>query len=192
MNRTLLHSFLVASLVLGTVVGGCNGKEAEEPTAQLPKGPPQTISGPANAAVKGRPRPAATDNPKRIYQLKDFKTGTVTIKQATFKVWLADEPGKEQEGMMWLTEKEVPDDHGMLFPLPGEPKVQRFWMRNCPLGLDLIFIDKAKKIVNIGFGKPFDESGVESTGPASYVLELKAGTAKRKGIKAGDTVVMDY
>jgi uncharacterized membrane protein (UPF0127 family) len=58
-------------------------------------------------------------------------------------------------------------------------------MQNCPLGLDITYIDSKGKVLNIGVGKPYDESGVPSNGPAKYVLELKVGRAKKFGIKPG-------
>jgi uncharacterized membrane protein (UPF0127 family) len=146
-----------------------------EPTAPQPPSPPQ-----ASTAKPG-------DNPRRIYQLREFEKGKVVVNGKTFQVWIADTDGKIQEGMMWLKPDEVKDDEGMLFLLPAD-EPQRFWMRNCPMALDIIFLSRDRKVLNIELGKPFDETGVSSRGPSKYVLELKAGIARKNGIRPGQTV----
>ena len=65
-----------------------------------------------------------------------------------------------------------------------------FWMQNCPLGLDICYIDSKGKVLNIGVGKPFSEESVPCKGQAQYVLELKVGRAKKFGIHAGTVLAL--
>jgi uncharacterized membrane protein (UPF0127 family) len=123
-------------------------------------------------------------NPDRIFQLADLKTATITIGTKKLKVWLMDTPTKRNEGMMFLSDKDVKPNDAMLFVFPSaEPR--GFWMRNTRIPLDIAFMDGAGKILNTAQMKPFDESSVPSKGPAKFVLEMKKGAFKRLGIKAG-------
>ena len=95
------------------------------------------------------------------------------------------EPERER-GLMYR--KTMARDHGMLFEYQSEQPVT-FWMHNTYLPLDLIFIGKDGRVVNVARdAKPMDDSLIPSSGPALGVLELDAGTAKTIGLKAGDVV----
>jgi len=84
--------------------------------------------------------------------------------------------------------KSMPDHGGMLFVM-GENKIQSFWMRNCLISLDIIFIDADKKIVSIGKNTvPLSEKQVLSEGPAKYVLEVNAGFSDAYQLTKGDFV----
>jgi len=124
------------------------------------------------------------DKPQRIHQLRQLDSRKIVFNGHTLTVWLMDDDSKRAEGMMWLVDKDVKDTEGMLF-LFTDSQPRSFWMQNCPLGLDITYIDPKGKVLNIGNGKPFDESGVPSKGSAQYVLELKVGRAKKFGIKPG-------
>ncbi len=174
----------LAFVFLATV--GCSSPPSVEPAASAPETKPP-VDSPSPTPVVQAPQTKPGDNPRRIYQLRDLSVGTVTINGRKFKAWLADDEAKQQEGMMWLKESDVKDDEGMLFPMASE-EVQRFWMRNCPMALDIIYISGAKKILNVRKAQPFDESSVPSEGPAKYVFELKGGMAAKFGIKAGMSV----
>ena len=63
-----------------------------------------------------------------------------------------------------------------------------FWMHNCPMGLDIIYISKNKKIVNVGDGPPESDKTVPPVADYFYVIEMKRGWSKRHGLKAGDSV----
>jgi hypothetical protein len=101
-----------------------------------------------------------------------------------------DDDGKRAEGMMFLTDKDVKEDQGMIFVFPGIQPVKDhgFWMHNCPLGLDIVYIGKNKKVINVGDGAPQNDATVPPLKDYFYVLEVKRGWSKRHGLKAGDTV----
>ena len=95
------------------------------------------------------------------------------------------EPERER-GLMYR--KTMAGDHGMLFEYQSAQPVT-FWMHNTYLPLDLIFIGKDGRVMNVARdAKPMDDSLIPSAGPALGVLELDAGTAKTIGLKAGDVV----
>jgi len=79
----------------------------------------------------------------------------------------------------------LPELHAMLF-IFDYPEMQRFWMHNTPLSLDMIFVDENRRILNIAESTtPMSKQTYSSRGPAKYVVEVKAGFSKRHGIEEG-------
>ncbi len=79
-------------------------------------------------------------------------------------------------------------DEGMLFVMPYSG-FHRFWMKNTPISLDLIFIGedlKIKGIIERTIPESNEPLGIDE--PSRYVLEVRAGFAQRFGIKEGDEV----
>lgn len=131
-------------------------------------------------------------NPSRVHQLKDLKRVDVSLNGHTVHLWLMDDAAKQEEGMMFLTDPEVKADEGMLFAFkdvqPNDGQ-HSFWMHNTILPLDIIYFSPAGKVLNVGHGKPMtDTPPVPPTGDYLNVIELKAGTAAKDGLKAGDLV----
>ena len=75
----------------------------------------------------------------------------------------------------------------MIFLFPAESQ-QTFWMKNTPLPLDMIFINREGKIVGIvEQTTPFSLDPRSVGAPSQFVLEINGGLSKRHGIRAGDT-----
>jgi len=106
-------------------------------------------------------------------------------KRIVFKTELANTPEAQARGLMFRTE--LRDDEAMLFP-SGTPQARSFWMKNTPLGLDIIFIGVDGRISNIEEGVPYSTDSVASAGLASAVFEVRNGLAEELGIVAGDRV----
>jgi uncharacterized membrane protein (UPF0127 family) len=103
-----------------------------------------------------------------------------------FRVEVAASPEEQARGLMFRTE--LGDFEGMLFP-SATPEPRSFWMKNTPLSLDIIFIGPDGRILNIAADTvPYSLTPVNSIGPASAVLELRAGRTKALGIEPGDKV----
>jgi len=76
-------------------------------------------------------------------------------------------------------------DAGMLF-LFDRLEIRRFWMRNCYIPLDMIFLDDQKNVVGIEENTiPGDETGRGPDRPAQYVVELPGGYARSHGLGLG-------
>jgi uncharacterized protein len=104
-----------------------------------------------------------------------------------FTVELADTDERRMIGLMFRTQ--MAPDAGMLFDFKRDEPVA-MWMRNTLIPLDMVFIARDGRIVNIGErAVPRSEATVMSQGPVRFVLELNGGTAARLGIRAGDRVV---
>jgi uncharacterized membrane protein (UPF0127 family) len=102
------------------------------------------------------------------------------------RVEIADSPAKREMGLQYRNE--LADDQGMLFLFPSE-EVLTFWMKNTPIPLDMIFIGSDLKIVGIvREAVPFSLTPRAVGAPSRFVLEIKGGLAKQKGIETGDAV----
>jgi len=103
--------------------------------------------------------------------------------EARFSIEIADNDSNRSAGLMFR--RVMPDDRGMLFVFEQTRRVA-FWMKNTPLPLDLIFIGEDGRVATIKQGVPFSEASISSGVPVRFVLEVKAGTAQKAGIVAGD------
>ena len=103
-----------------------------------------------------------------------------------FRVEIADDPDERAQGLMFR--KSLPADAGMLF-LSGRNEVQSFWMKNTEIPLDMLFIARDGRIVDMHErAVPFSLETISSKVPVWAVLELPGGSAARLGIKLGDRV----
>ena len=115
----------------------------------------------------------------------------VELKGHRYSIELAEDEAAREYGLMNRTEMDP--DHGMLFVFPNdEPRA--FWMKNTKIPLDMIFIDKDRRIVSIKHDAPPCVTArcpaFMSEGPVRYVLELNGGQAARLGLIAGDELIV--
>ena len=102
---------------------------------------------------------------------------------------LADTPEKRSLGLMFR--KRLPPDEGMLFVFEEERR-HSFWMKNMNFSLDIIWIDRDKRIVDIKAGLKPCSGHCQSYVPAQesvYVLEVNSGFADRHQVKIGQRVI---
>lgn len=91
-----------------------------------------------------------------------------------------------EKGLMFR--KYLPHDRGMLFDFKIDQPVL-MWMKNTYLPLDMVFISREGKVVNVAENaEPLSEAIIASDGPVFAVLEINAGEALELGVKAGDEV----
>ncbi len=111
----------------------------------------------------------------------------VEIGGQQFAVEIADTDAKRQKGLMFRTH--LADDHGMLFIFPDQ-SLRAFWMKNTRIPLDILYFNRDLELVDLQHDVPpchrHQCPSYPSARPARYVLELKAGTAQRLGLKPGD------
>ncbi len=107
------------------------------------------------------------------------QNGSVELKIEVMKT--AEE---QAQGLMFR--QSMQDDQGMLFDFGIERPIS-MWMKNTYIPLDMVFITSDGKIHRIEENtEPFSERMISSGVNVLAVLELKAGTARRLKIKAGD------
>lgn len=85
--------------------------------------------------------------------------------------------------------EKINPDQGMLFIFENESQ-RSFWMKNMIISIDILWLNKQKRIVHIEEHVPPCEEdpcpSYASKIPAIYVLELKAGSVKENDLKKFD------
>ncbi len=109
----------------------------------------------------------------------------VLINGKKFAAEIAQTVEEQQRGLMTRKEPIV-----MAFPYE-QPKVAKFWMKNTPAPLDVIFC-QGGKIVDIFRGEPYSEKRFGPTVPCDLVVEFPADTASKNGWSGGDSVELRY
>ena len=105
-------------------------------------------------------------------------------------VEIADTNASRARGLQGVTS--MPADHGMLFVFSSN-EIFSFWMKDTMIPLDMLWIDEARKVVDIKAGLPpcvSDPCQVYTpSSMAIFVLEVNAKYAETHGLKVGDQAV---
>ncbi|MEW6364243.1 MAG: DUF192 domain-containing protein [Acidobacteriota bacterium] len=129
------------------------------------------------------PVPAATTYTTVAVSLPD---GSLILAQ------LADTPEKRAFGLMYR--KTLPADQGMLFVFEASD-THGFWMKNCEIPLDIVWLNGRKQIVHLERNLPpcktVDCPTYSPAQAALYAVELEAGTIDRKKLALGQSLLFD-
>jgi uncharacterized protein len=134
--------------------------------------------------------PAKTDDGNQLPAASPkIPTEPMLIGGREFQMELAYTRQNRQQGLMFRSE--LPADHGMLF-IFAAPKIQSFYMKNCLIDLDLVFLDANGRIDSIQTmpapkpGEPLQF--YRSSAPVKYAIELPMGTAARLNLAPGQSI----
>lgn len=104
-----------------------------------------------------------------------------------FKIWSADTPARDEQGLMFQRSMDL--HAGMLFVFPKNERVS-MWMKNTYIPLDMLFINTHGVIEYIAENTtPLSEAIIGPSTPEYAVLELNGGACEKLGIKIGDLVI---
>jgi uncharacterized protein len=107
-------------------------------------------------------------------------------RKIVFRVEVALTPEEHARGLMYRTR--LATDAGMIFVF-DEPRIERFWMKNTLIPLDMIFIGADRHIVGVvENAAPETEDERKVGAPSQYVLEIGGGLSAQLGIHAGEPV----
>ena len=101
---------------------------------------------------------------------------------------IADDNEERTRGLMFR--KILDENSGMLFVFDDED-FQTFWMKNTLIPLDIIFIDKNFRIVDIKNAAPCEKdpcSMYQSSMPAKYVLEVNSRFSDKNNIRVQNII----
>ncbi len=126
-------------------------------------------------------------------------TAHVLLGGVAHELELASDPATRERGLMGRTE--IAPTGGMLFVFPDEAPRQ-FWMRDCPVDIDIAFLDARGRIVATHRMKaeppqrPGESEeqylgrlrGYPSFAPARFAIELRAGTLVARRLSVGARV----
>ena len=121
----------------------------------------------------------------------EFRTKVVTLPNGThIRSEVVVHPTEMMRGMMFR--ESLARDRGMLFIHPEEGQYT-YWMFQVKIPLDIIWMDRNHRIVEISASTPPCPSSKASECPSfggakksQFVLELAGGEAAKQGLKPGD------
>ena len=115
---------------------------------------------------------------------------------------IADTEPKRNRGLMFR--ETLAEQHGMLFVFE-RPGFYPFWMQNCRIALDILWLDDKFTVVSMAESvppcrlpncdPPCASGACPSYAPAQgttarYVVEVSAGFSRRHGVRAGQTIAV--
>ncbi len=171
-RRTALALFLVMA------VAGCS----------TPDGP--AVSEAATTAPEEIAAPQITLNgPGQLLPV----SAIADVRETQIELEVAETSQQQALGLMFRSA--LPDNRGMLFPL-GNPRRARFWMKDVPVPLDIVFLRDSEVIAIAAQVPPCAALPCPSYGPetelVNQVIELRGGRAAEIGLQPGDTVRLRY
>ena len=127
----------------------------------------------------------------------------ITIGEETFKLEVSADDASRARGLMHRTE--IADDGGMIF-IYSNVMHRSYWMKNCLVDMDLIFLSGRGVIVAVHEMKPDPPQGDDeselayerrlcrypSRRSAQFAMEFKAGTIKRLKLHVADRIEMAH
>ena len=148
----------------------------------------ETASSPVTEADTIVVDPSMLTGPGQVLPI----SAQATIAGETIELEVAETSRQQQLGLMFR--KQLPDNRGMLFPF-SQPRPARFWMRNVPVGLDMIFLYQGE-VQGIAEAPPCEVDPCPTYSPGSMlidnVIELRIGRAAELGLAAGDQVDITF
>ncbi len=116
-----------------------------------------------------------------------MKIVKICFNEHCFLAEVAKTKAQRMKGLMFR--ENLPSDKAMFFVFE-QPSVHNFWMKNCLISLDIIWLDENYKVVAISPDNQPCKDGEEcpSISPnavANYVLEISAGLASQIGLTEG-------
>jgi len=144
----------------------------------------------------------------RLTDPRAEQTARIVISDRVFHLDIADDEWEIERGLGFRTG--LAEDGGMIFVF-DEPSEQMFVMRDCVIPIDVVFLDATGAVLAVHEMVPepprseAERAGTEggedayvgrlrgysSGGEASFAIEVRGGTAKARGVVAGDRIQID-
>ena len=143
---------------------------------------PQLLSKPALTSK--------TPTPKKLGQQLPISAVATTPNDTEIQLEVARTPQEQAMGLMYRPA--LPDNRGMLFVFPS-PQSARFWMKNVPVHLDMVFMLNGVVQYIAANVPPCEMNPCPTYGPRrliDQVIELRAGRAAELNLKPGDRITI--
>lgn len=111
-----------------------------------------------------------------------MREGYLYIDSSVFPTLLAISEYEQQHGLMGAAWP--PPVMSFVYPIS---RVNRFWMKNTPSPLDIVFANKGE-ITQICVGEPYSTAAIGDYKESDLVIEFPLGTVLSSNIKIGNKV----
>ena len=126
----------------------------------------------------------------------------IVIAGETFKLEVAADEKSRAKGLMGR--KKI-DEHGGMIFIYKRAQRQSFWMKNCLIDIDILYLDTRGRIVSMHKMKKEPPRGQNETAfdyerrlkrypsgrPSQFIIELKPGSIDRLKLKVGQSIELD-
>jgi uncharacterized membrane protein (UPF0127 family) len=118
----------------------------------------------------------------------------VTIGNRTFELEIAADAASHTKGLS--NRSSIDADGGMLFVFE-DAAIRRFWMRQCQVPIDILFLDAGGRVVAT-HAMPIEPADTpdeklplySSNWPAMYAIELRGGTLQSMPVELGTKITL--
>lgn len=119
----------------------------------------------------------------------NVKLYPMTVKTTAVSAELAETREQQERGLSGRSG--LPEDRGLLYIL-AKPDFYTFWMKGMKFPIDIIWVDKDQKVIDITHNLTPDTYPriFQPIKPAQIILEVSAGFAKKHDIQIGDPVTV--
>ena len=111
-----------------------------------------------------------------------MEEGYIYLQDIVFPTLLAISSDEQSLGLMY--QQWPPPIMSFVY---GSPQINKFWMKNTPSPLDIVFCLDGK-VSQICSGKPYSTDIIGSNDVSDLVIEFPFGTMSANKIKVGDSV----
>jgi len=125
-------------------------------------------------------------------KFRNWKEIEIKIGDKNYKIFVTENETDRKNGLAVF--EDIKEDEGMVFEFPQED-YHSFWMRGMKFDIDIIFLDKEKKVIQIyenvkkdTYKNDYDYKSFSSKLKSKSVIELKSGQVKKNGLKIGDMI----
>ncbi|RCJ27508.1 hypothetical protein A6770_25535 [Nostoc minutum NIES-26] len=157
-------------LMLGILLMGCSIQTNAKSPATTPSTPLETSAG----------------------QTLPISAKAIVPNGTTIQLEVAQSPEQQAKGLMYRPA--LPDNRGMLFKFSSAQPV-RFWMKNVPVPLDMVFLQNGMVKYIQASAPPCASEPCPTYGPnvpIDTVIELRSGRAEELNLQNGDRVKIEF
>lgn len=110
------------------------------------------------------------------------------LANARFEIRIADNDRTRIKGLS--DTPDLPADEAMVFIFDNDSR-HAIWMKDMNYPIDIVWLNSSRKVIDFVTNVPPDSypKVFLPKEPARYVVELRSGTVKQKGIKAGQEAI---
>lgn len=171
----IISSIIFCGILLAL---GCE-RVSSPPSGNLQQ-PPQVLNAEGGAQTPGKEGGSNTPSVNVANVVLYPKEGSPVV----FSAEVAKTIEEKRTGLQGR--EDLPEKHGMWFVFDGDVQ-DPFWMKDTPVALDILFVDKDFKIVDLFANTtPNSEALISPHQKYRYAFEVKAGTAAAYRITVGD------